>query len=127
MVHGLLDESTDFGVLTAAQRAEGLQTRNLLGEADATRAVNATRHVGRHERADVLVLHHALLVVVARDVTAEAHRQVLQFALAALVADGAVERVIDKQELHRRFLRANGARRLREDLHAFHHGGGTSR
>ena len=36
------------------------------------------------------------------DVAAEAHRQVLQLALAALVADRAVERMVDQQEFHRR-------------------------
>ena len=52
----------------------------------------------------------ALALVVARDVAAEAHRQVLQLALPALIADRAVERVIDEQELHGGALRADGAR-----------------
>ena len=56
--------------------------------------------------------HDALALVVARDVAPEAHRQVLQLALAALIADRAVERVVDEQELHRRALRTDGARRL---------------
>ena len=63
------------------------------------------------ERAEVLVLHDALALVEARDVAAEAHRQILQLALAALVADRAVERMVDQQELHRRALRADRARR----------------
>ena len=54
---------------------------------------------------EVLVLDHALALGVARDVAAEAHREILQLALAALVADRAVERMVDQQELHRRLLR----------------------
>ena len=46
------------------------------------------------------------------DVAAEAHREILQLALAALIADRAVERMIDEQEFHRRFLRGDGLRRL---------------
>jgi hypothetical protein len=68
---------------------------------------------------EVLVLDDALALAVARDVAAEAHREVLQLALAALVADRAVERVVDEQELHRRLLGSDGLRRAREDLHAF--------
>ena len=39
---------------------------------------------------------------------APAERQVLQRALAALVADRAVERVVDEDELERRVLRLGG-------------------
>ena len=53
----------------------------------------------------------ALALVEARDVAPEAHREILQLALAALIADRAVERMIDEQEFHRRALRADGARR----------------
>jgi len=60
-------------------------------------------------------------------VAAEADRQVLQLALPALVADRAIERVIDEQELHGGALRADGARGLGEDLHALDHRGGAGR
>ena len=81
---------------------------DLLREAHAARAVDAAGHVGGDERAEVLVLHDALALGVARDVAPEAHREILQLALAALVADRAVERMIDQQELHRRALRGDG-------------------
>ncbi len=51
----------------------------------------------------------ALALGVARDAAAEAHREILELALAALVADRAVERMVDQQELHRRFLRRDRA------------------
>ena len=49
----------------------------------------------------------ALALGEARDVAAEAHRQILQLALPALIADRAVERMIDEQEFHGGALRAD--------------------
>ena len=118
VIDALLDEGADLHVLAAARRAELLDARDLRGEADAARAVDAARHVGRDERAEVLVLDDALALVEARGGAAESEREVLQLALAALVADRAVERVVDQQELHRRLLRRERPRRAREDLHA---------
>src|SRR5690606_40528387 len=85
----------------------------------AARAVDAARHIGRDERTEVLVLHDALLLGIARYAPAEAEREILQLALAALVADRAVERMVDQQELHRRLLGRDRALRAREDLHPF--------
>ena len=98
----------DLHVLAAADHAELLDAGDLLAEAHAARAVDAARHVGGDQRTQVLVLDHALALVEARDVAAEADRQVLQLALPALVADRAVERMVDQQELHGRALRADG-------------------
>ena len=122
-----LDVGADLHVLAAAGGAELLDAGDVLAEAHAARAVDAARHVGGHQRAEVLVLHHALALVEARRVAAEAHREILQLALAALVADRAVERMVDEQELHRRLLRADGLRRLGEDLHALGDGRGAGR
>src|SRR5690606_25965852 len=58
------------------------------------------------------------LLGVARHVPTETEREILQLALAALVADRAVERMIDQQELHRALLRRYRALRAREDLHS---------
>ena len=86
-------------------------------EAHAARAVDAARHLlHRDQRADVLGEDDALVLVVARRRRAVADREILQLALAALVADRAVERVVDQQELHHALLRldrlvALGARR----------------
>src|SRR5690348_17779164 len=44
---------------------------------------------------------------------------VLQVALAALVADRAIQRVVDEQELHHPVARLLDHRRVGEDLHAF--------
>src|SRR5262249_42711574 len=47
---------------------------------------------------------------------AVAHRLVLEVALAALVADRAVQRMVDQQELHHAFARLLHHRRTRGDL-----------
>ena len=127
MVDVLLDVGRDHNVLAAQSSTELWLALDLLAETHTARAVDAARHVCRHERSDVFVFDNALAVVVPRNVAAVAHRQVLQFAFAALVADRAVERMVDEQELHRRFLRGDGARRLGEDLHALGNRLGTGR
>src|SRR5207244_6492953 len=53
-------------------------------------------------------LERALRKRVARDGWAPAEREVLQRALASLVADRAVERVVDEDELERRALAVCG-------------------
>ena len=64
------------------------------------------------ERAEILLFDRALVLGVARAAGAIGHGLVLQVALAALVADGAVERVIDEQELHHAFARLLDRRRF---------------
>ena len=110
MLDGAFDVGADFHVLATAGGAELLDAGDVLAETHAARAVNAARHVGGDQRPEVLVLHHALALVETRRVAAEAHGEILQLALAALVADRAVERMIDEQELHGRLLRADGLR-----------------
>ncbi len=107
---GALDVGADLHVLAAARGAELLDAGDLGGEAHAARAVNAARHVGGHQRTQVLVLDHALAFVEARHVAAEAHGQILQLALATLVADRAIERMVDEQEFHGRLLGPDGLR-----------------
>ncbi len=103
-------------------------TGDFLAETNAAGAMNATAHLFHaDERAHILVEHHALFFVVTRGRTAITHRQVLQLAFAALIADGAVQRVVDEQKLHHRLLRLGGAFGLGAHHHALGHRGGTSR
>src|SRR5690606_39718336 len=92
MVHATLDVGADAHVLAAAGGAQFLDAGDLRAEADAARAMDAAGHVGGDQRADVLVLDDALALGIARHVAAKAHREVLQLARRALVADRAVER-----------------------------------
>ena len=55
---------------------------------------------GRDQRPEILVLHRPLVLAIAAAVKAIGHRLVLQIAFAALIADRAVERMVDEQELH---------------------------
>ena len=121
VVDALLDVGADLAVLATVVGAEFLHARDVLPEAHAARAVDAARHVGGDEWTDVLVLDHALALVVARNVAAIAHGQILQLAFAALIADRAVERMIDQQEFHHRLLRSDGLRGTRVDDHALGH------
>src|SRR6202162_3003909 len=127
VIDAALDVGADLHVLATAGGPHLLNARDVLAEAHAARAVNAARHVGRDQGTQVLVLDHALALDEARYVAAEAERQILQLAFPALIADRAVERVIDEQELHRRALRAEGFGRVREDLHALGYRGRAGR
>ena len=57
-----------------------------------------------------------LFSLIARGVDAEGHRLVLQVAFAALVADRAIERMVDQQELHHAFAGLLDHRRVGEDF-----------
>ena len=126
-IHAAIEKGTDLGMLAAPQAAKLHDTGDLFAETHAARAVDAARHFGGDQRADVLVLHHALHLGVTRGVLAVAQRQILQFALAALVTDRAIERMIDQQKFHRAFLRGAGALRARAHHHAVHHRCGAGR
>ena len=79
---------------------------HLLREAHAAVAEDAALAVDRHERRQLeRLLEVALGLDEARAPGAPAERDVLQRALAALVADRAVERVVHEQELDDRVLR----------------------
>jgi hypothetical protein len=67
--------------------------------------MDAAGHDRLDQRPHVLFGHRTLVLVVARGAAAIGHRLVLQVALAALVADRAVERMVDQQELHHPFTR----------------------
>ncbi len=94
--------------------------RDLLGEAGAALAEHAALAVEQHLGGDRDRLGERALGVDEPRVGAPgAHRLVLQGALAALVADRAVERVVDQQQLHHALLRLVG--HLRRVLGAHDH------
>ena len=98
--HGALEIGRDLHVLAAKDRADLLDPGDLGREADAARAMDAAGHDRLDQRPHLLVGDGALVLDVAAVVDAVGHRLVLQIALAALVADRAVERMVDQQELH---------------------------
>ena len=112
--HRVFEIGGDLHVLAAADGAEVGGAGDFRGEADAARALDAAVHRRLDERADILVLDRALVLGEARRVDAVGHRLVLQVALAALVADRAIQRMVDEQELHHAFARLLHHRRLGE-------------
>ena len=126
-VQGLLHVGADLHELAPAEGAEFHVAGDLLREAHAARAVDAAGHVGRHQRSQVRVRYDPPRFGGARLGMAVLERRVLQLALPSLVADRAVERVVEQQELHGGALRI--ARGLGEgvDLHALCHGRGAGR
>ena len=74
VIHALLDERADLRAFATTDRAELLEALDVLREPHAARAMNATRHVRRHERTQVLVLHDTLALGVTRNVATETER-----------------------------------------------------
>ena len=122
----MLEIGRDLHVLAATGRAHFRRAADLGGEADATRALDAAVHRGLDQRAQIFVLDRALVLGEAAGVDAIAHRLVLQVALAALVADRAVQRMVDQQELHHAFARLLHHRRTRGDFRRLALGAGTA-
>ncbi len=117
-VQRALDIGADFHVLATPGRAEFRHAGDLGDEADAARAMYAARHHSLHQRAEILVLHRALVLGIARMVHAIAHGLILQVALAALIADRTIQRVIDQQEFHHAAPRLAHHRRVSVHHHA---------
>lgn len=96
----LLDVSVDFGRSASTGRSKIVEASNFLTEADAASAVNASVHMSHHQGPDILILYGPLELVVSAFLISVEMRVVLQVALASLIADRAVERVIGEQKLH---------------------------
>ena len=103
---GAVVEGADEGAVAALEQLQLLVLGDLLAEAHAAVAEDAALAVDRDQRRELdRLLEVALVVDQAAFARAPAHRDVLQRALAAFVADRAVERVVDEQELDHRALR----------------------
>ena len=76
---------------------------DLCRKANATGARNTTGHVGFDERTKIKIFGRTLWFAEPAEVNAVGHRLVLQIAFAALVADRAIQRVVDEQKLHHPF------------------------
>ncbi len=109
--------SSKVAITDCAPRFDGDELAvlgDLLGEARAAVAEDAALAVERDQRRDRdRLLERPLRECHPRVPGPVAERQVLQRALAALVADGAVERMVDEDELERAVLRL--ARHLRRE------------
>ncbi len=93
-------EGDDLGVRTAPAEGDQRVARDLIREPGAAAALDASLPVQQDELGDRdRLLPVALLFDEARLAGTERERRVLQRALSAAVADRAVERVVDEQQL----------------------------
>ena len=126
--HRLADKRHDFGKLTAVGHGDFLHTGHFFGKAHAAGTVDAAAHFfRRHQRPHVFADHRAFFFLITAGRFAVAHGQILQLALTALVANRAIQRVVDQQKLHHPFLRLFGFRRMGVHHHAVGHGRGAGR
>jgi hypothetical protein len=95
-----LDVGADFGGLAPASRAQIMIPPDLLRKPDAAGTMDTPVHMGDHQRPKILVLNSPLLLIIPGHLIPVIQRIVLQVALPALVADGAVQGVIGQDELH---------------------------
>ena len=123
----MLHISANGGVLAAAGGAHFLDAGNLLAETHAASAMDATRHFSRHQRTQIRVPDHPFLFRVTGAIAAITHGQILQFAFTALVADRAIQRMVDEQKFHGAFLCIHGQFGTGKDFHAIRHRGGAGR
>ena len=127
-VDGVADKSLDLAVLATMRHAQLHLAGNFHPKAHAARALDAAVHLFHgDERPHILGNEYAFFFFVARAVLAIAHGQVLQQTLAALVADGAIQRVVDEQKLHHALLRLDRFHALGAHHHAVNHGRGARR
>src|SRR5215831_3220031 len=112
-----LDISRDLHILATTGGPKLLNAGDLGHETNAARAMNAAGHMGFDQWTEILVANGPLVLLEPATVETVSHRLVLQIALAALVTNRAVERVIDQQELHNPFLRLERLWRVRENYH----------
>src|ERR1019366_8152779 len=103
--HRLLEIGGDLDVLAATDQTDLRLAGDFADEAHAAGALDAAGHHRLDQWTHELFFDGALVLHIAGGVAAETHRLVLQVALAALVADRAVQRVVDEQELHHPFAR----------------------
>src|SRR5690606_36526918 len=122
---GLAREQGDFALVPAVDDPEFAGAAHLVGEAHAARAENAARapifDMRAHGR---LGLDH-LLFVEAAMVAAVGIAVVLQAAFAGLIAFGAVEGMVDEEELHHRLAGLLHVLALGGDFHVLGYGLGA--
>ena len=115
------------GVAAALGEAQHRIIRDLSAEADAAAAHDAALVIKTDTRSNIDVLRLLdLLFTEAALALAMLDAEFLESALASLIADRAVERMIDQQEFHHAFAHFLSQRALRADAHAFRDRIGTS-
>ena len=73
---------------------------NLLSKPDASGTVDASVHMGDNERADVFVLDCSFKLIISAFGKAVVQRVILQITFTSLIANRAVQWMVDEKELH---------------------------
>ncbi len=102
----------DLRILATARLAHLANASDLGGEAHATCAGNAAGHMGFNERPKIEIFRRPLRLAETAKVDAIGHRLILQVTLATLIADRAIQRVVDQQKFHHAFARLLHHRRI---------------
>src|SRR5690606_22898056 len=119
VVEPLLEERVDHGAMPALHDAQEVVLRDLAHEAHAARAHDAAIAIVQDVPAEVVLPEDDLGVTQATVLRPLRMHEVLQPALARLVADRTVERVVDQVELERTLARLARALALGQGVVAF--------
>ena len=115
---------TDLLVRTAFQQLDERITSDLIREPGAARTQDAAFTVQQNLGRDIDRFGEGSLDILEAGLRAPVgHRLILQRAFTTLVADRAVQRMVDQQQLHHALLRLVGG--LRSELGAHHHARGA--
>ena len=123
----LLEIGSDLHRFSAPERSEIVDACHFRREPNTAGTMDAAGHDGLDERPHELLVDAALVFVEPAGMTAIAHRLVLQIAFPALVADRAVERMIDEQEFHDAVPRLANHFAVGDDLLVVHRRQGATR
>ncbi len=115
-VQGFVQIGRDFGIFATADLAHHGDTGNFRGKAHTTGAGNTAGHFGGDQRAKVQIINRALGFFVTAGGNAIGHCLILQIAFATLIANRAIQRVVDQHEFHHAFAGLFHHRRI-----GFHH------
>ena len=102
-LHGVLQIGRDLRILAATNRADFFNASDFFREPNATCALDATRHRRFDDWSHIFFGNRTLVFFEARSAATISHALVLQIAFTALVANRAIQRVIDEQKLHHTF------------------------
>ena len=87
--------------------------------------MDAARHVRFDERAEILFGDSPLTLLITAVIHAVGHTLVLKIAFAPLIANRAIEGMVDQQEFKDTLAGLMHQRRIRADHHAVHRGHGA--
>src|SRR5207247_2216487 len=122
-------EAGDGGIHALFDGAQRDRADDLLAHPDAALTLDAAVDIHDDDRAeaDVLGVEHALVIAEPAFTGPVGHHLVLKLALAALVADRAVEGVVGEQHVEHGRARFVDQRRVRAHHHAVDDRGGAGR